>query len=95
MDWNSYIEKESEAFVTLPEGDYDYTITGFEKSEHPGSAKVPPCPKAVIELTISVPGIGKSVVTDQLLLHENVEWKLCEFFRSIGQKTHGKGVNVN
>lgn len=95
MDWNSYIEKESEAFVTLPEGDYDYTITGFEKSEHPGSAKVPACPKAVIELTISVPGIGKSVVTDQLLLHENVEWKLCEFFRSIGQKTHGKGVTMN
>lgn len=95
MDWNSYIEMESEPFVILPEGDYDYKITKFERETFAGSAKVPACPKAVLELTVVVPGVGKSIIRDQLLLHENVEWKLCEFFRSIGQKTHGKGITMN
>ena len=31
MNWNDYIENEGEGFVTLPEGDYDYTVTLFEK----------------------------------------------------------------
>ena len=95
MDWNSYIEKENEPFITLPEGDYEFTVTKFEKSEHPGSAKVPKCPKAMLELTIVVPGVGKNIVRDNLLLHENVEWKLCEFFRSIGQKQHGSGITMD
>ena len=95
MDWDSYIEMESEPFVILPEGDYDYKITKFERETFAGSAKVPACPKAVLELTVVVPGVGKSIIRDQLLLHENVEWKLCEFFRSIGQKTHGKGITMN
>ena len=96
MDWDSYIENEGNLpFVTLPEGDYAFTVTKFEKGEFPGSSKVPACPKAILELTFEVPTVGKSVVREQLLLHENVEWKLCEFFRSIGQKQHGTGIKMD
>lgn len=94
MDWNSYIEQESQ-YVVLPEGDYNFTVSLFEKGQHEGSAKIPPCPKACLELTFTAPGLGKATVKDFLLLHENVEWKLCAFFRSIGQKQHGKGITMD
>ena len=50
MDWNDYIENEGE-LTTLPEGDYDFTVTSFEKGQHAGSAKIPPCNKAILEFT--------------------------------------------
>lgn len=96
MDWNDYIENEGELqFVTLPEGDYEFIVTKFEQGEHPGSAKVEPCHKAMLELTITVPNVGKSVIRENLFLSKSVEWKLCQFFRCIGQKQHGKGVNMD
>lgn len=95
MDWNDYIEQESQ-FVTLPEGDYNFTVISFEKAKHEGSAKIPAgCNKAMLELRVDVPGLGKATIKDQLILHESLEWKLCAFFRSIGQKQHGKGITMN
>lgn len=94
MNWDSYIENEGTQVITLPEGDYDFTVTKFERGEHPGSAKVPRCPKAILELTVEVPS-GRSIVKENLLLDESVEWKLCAFFRSIGQKQHGTGITMD
>lgn len=94
MEWDAYIEKESE-FVLLPEGDYDFTVTSFEKGWFDGSAKIEACNKAILELTITAPGLGSSIVKENLLLSDKVEWKLCEFFRCIGQKQHGTGVKMN
>lgn len=94
MAWDAYIEQESE-FVLLPEGDYNFTVTKFERGWHEGSAKVEPCNKAVLELTFEAPGLGKTTVKEQILLHAKTEWKLCEFFRCIGQKVHGHGVKMN
>lgn len=94
MEWDAYIEKESE-FVLLPEGDYDFTVTSFEKGWFDGSAKIEACNKAILELTINAPGLGSTVVKENILLSDKVEWKLCEFFRCIGQKQHGTGVKMN
>lgn len=94
MDWNDYIENEGE-FTTLPEGDYDFTVTSFEKGQHAGSAKIPPCNKAILELTFRALDGSRSKCKDFLLLHDSVEWKLCAFFRSIGQKQHGKGITMD
>ena len=41
LDWDDEIERESD-FVLLPEGDYDFTVTGFERARHEGSEKLPP-----------------------------------------------------
>lgn len=94
MEWDAYIEKESE-FVLLPEGDYDFTVTSFEKGWFDGSAKIEACNKAILELTINAPGLGSTIVKENILLSDKVEWKLCEFFRCIGQKQHGTGVKMN
>ena len=70
MEWDAYIEKESE-FVVLPEGDYDFIVTSFEKGWFDGSAKVEACNKAMLELTIKAPGLGTSIVKEQLLLSDS------------------------
>lgn len=94
LAWDAYIENESE-FTVLPAGEYEFTVTKFEKTWYDGSSKIEPCNCAALELTISSPGVGKSVMKERLFLVDKVEWKLCEFFRCIGQKVHGQGVTMN
>ena len=89
LDWDSDIHNTGSEFVLLPEGDYPFTVTKFERQRHPGSAKLPPCNKA--ELTIMLDGgpLGTAIVTHNLFLHEKTEWRLYQFFESIGQHTKG------
>ena len=93
MNWDDVISNESQ-FVLLPEGIYDFTVTKFEREWFDGSTKIEPCPKAVLELTITAPQ-GTAVVKENLLLSAQVEWKLCSFFRSIGQKKHGQQFKMD
>ena len=89
MDWNDSIEKDGQEYITLEEGDYNFTVTGFERGRHGGSAKVPPCNKAII--TITVEDGDKTVrVKFDLMLYRTLEWKISSFFRCIGQKKHGE-----
>ena len=67
MDWDAYIEKESE-FVLLPEGDYEFTVKSFEKGWFDGSAKVEPCNKAILELEVNAPGLGRTTCKENILL---------------------------
>lgn len=93
MNWDDVISNESQ-FVLLPEGIYEFTVTKFEREWFDGSAKIEACPKAVLELTINAPQ-GTAVVKESLLLSAQVEWKLCSFFRSIGQKKHGQQFKMD
>lgn len=90
MDWESTIENDGTRIVTLPEGDYEFTVTKFEKGWYDGSSKIPACPKAMLEFTIEVSGVGTSIVKENIYIDESVEWKICEFFRCIGLRKHGE-----
>ena len=90
MDWESTIENDGKRIVTLPEGDYEFTVTKFEKGWYDGSSKIPACPKAMLELTIEVSGVGTSIVKENIYIDESVEWKICEFFRCLGLRQHGE-----
>ena len=89
MDWNDSIENDGKEFVLLPEGDYVYKVTGFERARHPGSAKLPPCNKAALTLQV-VTDEGIATIFTDLYLYRTMEWKMSSFFRSIGQKKHGE-----
>ena len=52
MDWGDTIENDGQEFVVLPEGDYTFTVTNFERGRFPGSAKIPPCNKATLTIQI-------------------------------------------
>ncbi|MEG2418867.1 MAG: hypothetical protein RSB35_08170, partial [Eubacterium sp.] len=93
LSWDDEIEKDS-SFALLPAGDYDFTVTDFERARHNGSAKLPPCNKAVVTLTINTPE-GKASIKHNLFLHTKTEGMLCAFFTAIGQRKHGERIKMN
>ena len=89
MDWDDTIENDGKEFVTLDEGDYNFTVTGFERGRFPGSAKIPPCNKAVLTLSVDTPD-GIAITKLDLIMYRTLEWRISSFFRCIGQKKHGE-----
>lgn len=89
IGWGDQISVDGEQFVVLEEGDYDFTVTGFERGRFPGSAKIPGCNKAVLTLTVNTPE-GTANVKYDLILWSSLEWKISAFFRAIGQKKSGE-----
>lgn len=94
LGWDDTIEKDASDFVTLPEGDYNFTVEGYERARHNGSEKLPPCNKAVIRLRIDAPE-GSTLITHNLFLHSKTEGMLSAFFTSIGQKKKGESLRMN
>jgi hypothetical protein len=91
MDWNDTIQDDGREFIILPEGDYYFTVTDFERARFPGSAKIPACNKATLSLDIdNDKGIATARV--DLILYRTLEWRIASFFRSIGMKKHGEQV---
>ena len=82
------IENDSQ-FVAIENGEYEYYVKEFERGRYGGSDKIPACPQAILTLAVLTPQ-GEASCKVNLFLHPVVEWKLSEFFRSIGLKKHGE-----
>lgn len=39
LDWNDIIERDGQEYITLKDGDYDFTVTAFERGRFPGGTK--------------------------------------------------------
>ena len=72
MDWDDAIENDGQEFIILPEGDYNFTVTDFERGRFPGSAKMSACNKATLTLQVKTDDGIASVRTD-LILNRVVE----------------------
>lgn len=93
MGWDDTIENDS-SFTLLPEGDYDFEVTKFERGRFEGSEKMCACPMAI--LSLKCVGNGKSsTIIHNLMLNRKMEWKLCEFFIAIGDRKHGEPLRPN
>lgn len=90
MGWDTAIENDGQDFSPLPEGDYIFQVTNFERAQHNGSAKIPPCPRADLTLTVYGENGKTARVTERIILYRSMEWKISAFFRCIGQKKHGE-----
>lgn len=97
FDWDDEIEYDGEdrSFVTLEEGDYDFTVSKFERSTYTpkAGAKTPSCNQADITLKIETED-GDCYITDKFPLAATMEWKISAFFRSIGLKKHGEKLQM-
>jgi len=93
LGWDDEISKESD-FILLPEGIYDFEVVAVERARHNGSAKLPPCPKAIVSLRINSPE-GNTTIKHNLFLHTKCEGMLSSFFIAIGQKKHGQPLRMN
>lgn len=94
MGWDDVIEDDGNGFILLEEGDYDFTVSGFERGRHNGSAKIPACNKAIITLSIDSPQ-GVAEIKENLILYKTMEWKISAFFRSLGLKKHGERLTMD
>lgn len=94
MDWTDSIEEDGQEYVLLPEGDYNFIVTNFERGRFPGGPKVPACNKATITVQVNTDE-GIATVKFDLLLYRTLEWRISGFFRSIGQKKHGENLTMN
>ena len=96
LDWDSEIENEGSEFIVVDPGDYDFVVTAFERGRFQGSTKMPPCNQAKLTIRLETPGSeGTCEIKHNLFLHSKTEWKLCEFFTSIGQRQSGQRVAMN
>ena len=96
LGWDAEIENEGQEFVVAEPGDYNFVVTGFERTRHEGSEKIPPCNKAVLTIKLDGPGLnGECIVKHNMFMHSKMEWKLCEFFTAIGQRKKGQKVRMN
>lgn len=94
FNWDDIIENDSGEYILLPEGDYDFKVLSFERERHQGSAKLPPCNKAVLNIEVTSPQ-GKTTIRHNLFLHSKCEGLLCAFFSSIGQRKRGEKLQMN
>ncbi len=92
-DWDSTIRQDS-SFVLLPAGDYRFTIEKFERARHNGSPKIPPCPKAIVTFRVYAPDGKSMLISENYFLCQNMEWKLSEFFASIGLKQKDEQIRM-
>lgn len=93
--WNDSVENET-TFTILDEGDYRFRMTALERGRHDGSAKIPPCNKAIC--TLQILGDGDVVLTEikhNIFLHSAVEGLISAFFLATGAKKHGEALNIS
>ena len=94
LQWEDVIESDGPEFIVLPEGDYEFEVTGFERARHAGSEKLPACNKAIIHLKIEAPQ-GSTTIKHNLFLHTITEGMLCAFFTAIGHRKKGEKLTMN
>lgn len=94
LGWDATIERDQSDFVLLPEGDYPFTVTGFERGRHNGSKKLPACNKAILTIEINGGTLGITSIKHNLFLHSKCEGLLSAFFISIGLKKQGEALNM-
>ena len=94
MDWNDTITNDEQEFVILPEGEYSFTVTKYERKEYKGSDKIPPCHMVILTLELDNDQ-GNATSTVPIILHRVYEKRISSFFCCIGRKKRGETVAMN
>ena len=89
MGWNDTITEDGAKFVVLPEGDYNFVVSKFERGRYAGGPKIPACNMAKLVLKVDSDE-GNANVNVNLLLYRTMEWKVSSFFRSLSLKKSGE-----
>lgn len=94
--WDDEVEESS--FEVLPDGDYVFTVTKFERGwyEAKAGSKIPSCNQAIVELTIDWTGENgephSNKITHKMKLARTLQFVIYQFFESIGLRKKGDGT---
>ncbi len=88
ISWDGAFEAEENQFITLPEGTYPFEVTGMERKVYDGNSdKIPNgAPYAEVSVKLTAPDGQSSTVRERLYLLKKFQWKLTQFFKSIGEQ---------
>lgn len=95
LEWDDEVQNDGGDFVLLEPGVYPFTVKKFERGRHGGSAKLPPCNKAVLSIEVDGGDQGVVTMTENLFLHSKTEGLLCQFFRCVGQRKSGEKLKMD
>ena len=99
--WDDEISNEGTPFALFDAGNYPFTVVNFERSTYQPKpnyqAKVPTGTNmAILSLEFINASTGeKSTVKENLYLYGKGEWRISQFFISIGQKKKGEPLRPN
>lgn len=83
LGWDDEVEERT--FTLLPEGTYPFRVDSFDREQHNGTDKMPPCNVANVHLVIN--HNGEDVHIDKKLYLLSTNGRLFAFFRAIGAQT--------
>jgi hypothetical protein len=95
--FDDVITQDTQEFITLKPGEYEFEVREIEKTRYNGSSKpdgLPPCNQVKVFLDVFTPE-GKASVIDNIYLHSRVEWRISSFFAAIGMKKKGEPLRMN
>ncbi len=92
LGWDDdFAAEEGSRNPLLPEGDYWFEIVKLERGRHNGSAKTPPCNKAIVTFRILAPQ-SEAIITENYFVVD-IDWarqKNTSLFASIGIAKKGE-----
>jgi hypothetical protein len=94
IGWDEEFVAEEKSFEPLPAGDYNFTITSFERKRFNGSAKLPPCGQIVMDINLT-DGVNTGSVKHSLFLVNIMEWKITEVMLATGIFHEGDHITAN
>ena len=89
IGWDDEISSDSGQYILLEEGDYNFTVTAFERGRFPGSTKIPPCNKATLTLAVDTVE-GTASVRYDLILCRAWRGKFRNFSGQLGRRNMAK-----
>lgn len=90
LSWDDEINANADEYVLLEPGEYDFRVLGYTRARFPGSAKLPPCNQAKVQIQI-----GDTFLEHNLFLHTKTEGLICAFFKAIGARQSGERLQMN
>ena len=88
LGWDDEVEEKT--FTLLPEGTYPFRVDSFDREQHNGTDKMPPCNVANVHLVIN--HNGEDVHIDKKLFLLSTNGQLFAFFRAITRRAYQNGL---
>ncbi|GBG94952.1 hypothetical protein LFYK43_14110 [Ligilactobacillus salitolerans] len=85
IGWGDSFTAEENEFTLISPGNYPFTVKSMDRKIYDGSGKIPNgTPYAEVKCEVTGPE-GTTSIIERLYLLKRMQWKLTQFFQSIGQ----------